>query len=65
MNALVYSVPSQTEGKRKTFFEWKSIDIPSELSVTCGVNIDYIKVFIILFILVRIGNNLAIFKINQ
>ena len=43
MNALVYSVPSQTEEKRKTFFEWKRIDIPFELSVTCGVNVDYYK----------------------
>ena len=37
MNAQVYSVPGQTEGKRKPFFKWKSI------SSTCGVNVNYYK----------------------
>ena len=27
MNAQVYSVPGQTEGRRKSFLEWKSIDL--------------------------------------
>ena len=43
MSAQVYSVPGQTEGKRKTFFEWESIDISFELSLTCEVNIDNYK----------------------
>ena len=37
MNAQVYSVPGQTEGTRKPFFEWKSIN------PTCGVNVNYYK----------------------
>ena len=41
MSAQVYSVPGQTEGKRKAFFEWKSIDLSYELSLTCGANINY------------------------
>ena len=35
MNAQVYSAPGQTEGKRKPFFKWKSINS------TCGVNVNY------------------------
>ena len=37
MNAQVYSVPGQTEGTRKPFFEWKSIN------PTYGVNVNYYK----------------------
>ena len=44
MSAQVYSVPGQTtEGKRKTFFEWKSIGLSYEVSLTCGVNVNYYK----------------------
>ena len=43
MSAQVYSVPGQTEGKSKAFFEWKSIDLSYELSLTCGVNVIYYK----------------------
>ena len=44
MRAQVYSVPGQTtEGKRKAFFEWKSIYSSYELSLTCGVNVNYYK----------------------
>ena len=43
MSAQVYSVPGQTDGKRKAFFEWKIIDISFELSLTCGVNVNYYK----------------------
>ena len=43
MSAQVYSVPGQIEGKRKAFFERKSIDLSYELSLTCGVNINYHK----------------------
>ena len=43
MNAQVYSVPRQTEGKRIAFFEEKSIDLSYKLSVKCGVNVNYYK----------------------
>ena len=43
MNTLVYSVPGQTEGRRKAFLEWKSIDLSSKLSLTCGGNVNYYK----------------------
>ena len=43
MSVQVYSVPGQTEGKRKAFFEWKSIDLFYELPLTCGVNVNYYK----------------------
>ena len=62
MIAQVYSVPGQTEEKRKTFLEWKGIDYPLKYLLHAGVMLTIIKVFIILFLLVRIGNILAIFK---
>ena len=65
MNAQVYSVPGQTEGRSKTFLEWKSIHLSHELSLTRGVMLTIIKVFINLFLLVRIGNILTIFRMNQ
>ena len=43
MSAKVYSIPGQTEEKRKTFFETKRIDLFYELSLTSGVNINYYK----------------------
>ena len=42
MSAQVYSVPGQTEGRRKTSLEWKSIDLSHE-SLTCGGNVNYYK----------------------
>ena len=45
MSAQVYSVPGQTEGTRKAFFEWKSTYLSYELSLTCGVNVNYYKSF--------------------
>ena len=65
MSAQVYSVPGQTEGRRKAFLEWAGIDLSSKVSLTCGGNVSIIKVFVILFLLVDIGNTLAIFKTNQ
>ena len=59
-----YSVPGQTERKRKTFLEWKSIHLPSNL-LHVSVMLTIINVFTILFLLVGIGNTLAIFKTNQ
>ena len=43
MSAQVYSVSGQTEGRSKTFSEWKSIDLSHELSLTCGSNVNYYK----------------------
>ena len=43
MSAQVYSVPGQTEGRRKAFLEWKSIDFSYELSLTCGGNVNFYK----------------------
>ena len=39
----VYSVPGQTEGRRKTFLEWKSIDLSSKLPLKCWGNVNYHK----------------------
>ena len=43
MNAQVYFVPGQTEGKRKAFLKWTSIDLSSKLSLTCESNVNYYK----------------------
>ena len=43
MSAQVYTVPGQSEGKTKASFECKSIDVSYELSLTCGVNVNYYK----------------------
>ena len=43
MSAQVCSVPDQTEGRRKVFLEWASIDLSSKLSLTCGGNVNYFK----------------------
>ena len=42
MSDQAYSVPSQTEGRSKTFLEWrKSIDLSHELSLTFRGNVNY------------------------
>ena len=43
MSAQEYSAPGQTEGRMKTFLEWKSIDLSHELSLTCWGNVNYYK----------------------
>ena len=43
MSAQVYSVPGQTEGRRKALLGWKSIDLSYELSLTCGSNVNNYK----------------------
>ena len=43
MSAQVYSVPGQTEGRRKASLEWKSIWLSYELSLTWGANVNYYK----------------------
>ena len=45
MNARVYSVPGQTEGRRKAFLGWKSIDLSSKLSFTCRYDVNSYKSF--------------------
>ena len=45
--------------------EWKSIEYPTNYLLHVGIMLTIIKAFIILILLVRIGNILAIFKINQ
>ena len=65
MSAQVYSVPGQTEGRRKAFLEWKNIDLSCELSLTCGGNVNYYKS--VHHPIPTRGNkeHPAIFKINQ
>ena len=67
MNAQVYSVPGQTERRRKTFLEWTSLDLSSKLSLTCEGNVNYYKSVHhpIPTLPVRIGKTLAIFNTNQ
>ena len=43
MSFQVYSVPGQTERRRKAFLECKGIDLSYELSLKCGGNINYYK----------------------
>ena len=43
MSAQVYSASNQTEGRRRAFLEWTSIDLSSKLSFTCGGNVNYYK----------------------
>ena len=67
MSAQVYSVPGQTEGRRKVFLDWTSIDLSSKLSLICGGNVNYYNSVHhpIPILPVGIGNTLAIFKTNQ
>ena len=43
MRPQVYSVPGQTERRKKAFLEWKNIGLSYELSFTCGRNVNYYK----------------------
>ena len=65
MRSRVYSVPGQTEGRKKAVLEWKSIDFSSKLSLVCGGNVNYYKRVHhpILTFPVGIGNTLAVFQI--
>ena len=67
MSAQVYSVSGQTEGRRKAFLEWTSLDLSSKLSLTCGGNVNCYKSVHhpIPTLYVGIGKTLAIFKTNQ
>ena len=61
MSAQVYSVPGQTEGKRKAFLEWTSIDLSSKLSLAC----EHYKSVHDPTLPMGIGNAHEIFKTNQ
>ena len=67
MSAQIYSVHGQTEGRRKTFLEWLSIDLSSKLSLTFWGSVNYYKSVHhpIPTLPVGIGNTLAVFKTNQ
>ena len=43
MSDQLYSVPGQTEDRKKTFWNWTSMDFSSKLSLTCGGNVNYYK----------------------
>ena len=67
MSAQVYSVPGQTEGRRKAFLEQPRIDLSSKLSLTCGSNVNYYKSVHhpIPILPDKIWNTQAVFKTNQ
>ena len=67
MSAQVYSVPGQTEGRRKAFLEGTSVDLTSKLSLTCGGNVSYYKSVHhpIPTLPVGTGSTLATFKTDQ
>ena len=63
----MYSVAGRTKGRRKVFLQWTSIDLSSNLSLTCGDNKNYYKSVHhpIPTLPVRIENTLTVFKTNQ
>ena len=67
MCAQGYCVSGQTEGRRKAFLEWTSIDLSSKVSHTYGGNVNYNTSVHhpVPTVPVRIGDTLAIFKTNQ
>ena len=67
MSTQVYSVPGQTEETREAFMEWIGIYSSSRLSLIYRSNVNYYESadHHIHNLPVRIGNTLAIFKINQ
>ena len=67
MSAPVYSVPGQTEGKKKAFLEWTNINLSSKLFLTCGGNVNYYRSghHPIPTLPVGTGNTLATFKTNK
>ena len=43
MSDQVCSVSGQTEGRRKAFLDWASIDLSPKLPLACGGNVSYYK----------------------
>ena len=41
MNAQVYSALGTTDGRRKSYLEWNSLDLSYKVSLTCGGNAKY------------------------
>ena len=66
-SAQAYSVSGQTEGRKKVFLEWTSINLSSKLSLTFGGNVNYHKSVHhpIPTLPVGIRNTQEIFKTNQ
>ena len=66
-SAQIYSVPGETEGRRRPSLEWTSIDLSSKLPLTCGGNVNCYKSVHhpSPTLPVGIGNTLGIFKTNQ
>ena len=56
MSGQVYSIPDQTEGRRKAFLEWT---YPLNYLLHVGVMLTIKKVLVILSLLVGIGNILV------
>ena len=44
MSLQAYSVPEQTDGRRKVSLEWKSIDVSYALSITYGDTVNYYNI---------------------
>ena len=67
MRARVYSVPGQTQWRRKAYLKWTSIDLSSKLSLACWDNVNYYKSVDhpITTLPVGMGNTQAISKTNQ
>ena len=66
MSAQVYSVPGQIERPNgRPFRTGKAYIYPLNYILYMGVMLTIMKVFIILFLLMRIGNIQAIFKTNH
>ena len=58
-------LPKLKEKRKAFFFIGKTYIYPINYVLYIGLMLTITKVFIILFLLVRVGNILAIFKINQ
>ena len=53
------------KGEERPFWNGKARTYPMNYVLHVGIMLAVLKVFIILFLLVRIGNTLAVLKINQ
>ena len=67
MSALVYSLPGQTEGRRKVFLERASKDLFSKLSLTYGGNVNHYKSvhYPLSTLPMGIEKTLSVFKTNK
>ena len=65
MSAKVYFILDQTEGRKKPFWSGNAYTYPLNYFLHVGVMLNIIKMSIILFLLIGIGNILVIFKTKQ